>query len=344
MIKKSKKTSNFTCVDNDLLQKSTLSFAARSLLILLISYPADWKIRVSFVRKTCQVGRNKAYSLLGELIEAGYAKRNILRYKNGRFKEFDYIIYDRPIATKIAKAKPIAQAQEATIVEDTELGQDNKVNKEVNMTAYAETEINLGFVAGREVILRAGQTGLDYMLELSKLKLCNDTVEEIAEFLAAKGFDPDNCALGGGSDTAYELSEAEFEAYYKKSQKLLLPQYFEAFWQGYPIKKAKEKAFNAFIKASKNTSIFAILEGLEKYKKSKPHYQDWMHASTFLNQERWKDEYPLIANNKVNTNVQHNRFETKYSPSQADRRSIGDRVADRMLERARELQEQEFNL
>lgn len=66
---------------------------------------------------------------------------------------------------------------------------------------------------------------------------------------------------------------------------------FNAFWRAYPRRVAKGAARKAFDKAIKKTDIETILKAVEAYKVCKPDYQDWAHPSTWLNQERWEDEW-----------------------------------------------------
>lgn len=74
---------------------------------------------------------------------------------------------------------------------------------------------------------------------------------------------------------------------------------FDAFWKTFPCKKAKLAAMKAFIKASKLASIHEILDGVERYKRSKPDYADWCHPATWLNQGRWMDEEVVKQDSKA---------------------------------------------
>lgn len=66
---------------------------------------------------------------------------------------------------------------------------------------------------------------------------------------------------------------------------------FEQFWKAYPRRVKKAAARKSFAKAMKLTDIGAILEAIEQYKLYKPSYQDYAHPSTWLNGERWDDEW-----------------------------------------------------
>jgi len=66
---------------------------------------------------------------------------------------------------------------------------------------------------------------------------------------------------------------------------------FEQFWEKYPRKVGKRRARPAFNKAWGRARWFDIMAGLDRYKRHKPDYCDWMHPATFLNGRRWEDEY-----------------------------------------------------
>lgn len=66
---------------------------------------------------------------------------------------------------------------------------------------------------------------------------------------------------------------------------------FETFWSAYPRRIAKAEARRAFDKAMRKTTLETILSALESYKKHKPEYADFCHPATWLNGERWADEW-----------------------------------------------------
>jgi len=71
---------------------------------------------------------------------------------------------------------------------------------------------------------------------------------------------------------------------------------FEKFWEKYPRSENKNQAIKAFEKARKKVSLEVLLKKLEQYK---AHNQKndikYAYASTWLNQERWADEYDEIV-------------------------------------------------
>lgn len=86
----------FTVINNNIFADGCLSFAAMGLLTYLLSKPDDWEIHVNALVKVTagaakKSGRDAIYSLLNELISAGFVKR----YKRPS-GEMDYFVYDEP--------------------------------------------------------------------------------------------------------------------------------------------------------------------------------------------------------------------------------------------------------
>lgn len=99
-----------------------MSWAARGLLIFLLTKPDNWRISPAhLVAETKSAigkksGRDNVYSLLNELICAGYISRKEIRDESGKIDELDYIISETKInggvvvaseASTIEKAKPL---------------------------------------------------------------------------------------------------------------------------------------------------------------------------------------------------------------------------------------------
>lgn len=66
---------------------------------------------------------------------------------------------------------------------------------------------------------------------------------------------------------------------------------FNRWWASYPLKKAKKEARKAFDRCRKaGVALETLVEGVRRYKASKPPDQHWCHPATWLNQARWEDE------------------------------------------------------
>lgn len=69
---------------------------------------------------------------------------------------------------------------------------------------------------------------------------------------------------------------------------------FEEFWKCYPKRRGKGAARKAYAKAVRNVEHSDIMAGLRRFVLAEPWHGDIQfcpHPSTWLNQERWDDEY-----------------------------------------------------
>jgi hypothetical protein len=65
---------------------------------------------------------------------------------------------------------------------------------------------------------------------------------------------------------------------------------FRKFWQAYPLRVKKPLAWQAWGRARTKAGEEVILAGVERYRRTKPDWQQWAHPSTWLDGERWADE------------------------------------------------------
>jgi hypothetical protein len=69
--------------------------------------------------------------------------------------------------------------------------------------------------------------------------------------------------------------------------------FLDHFWPAYPLKVGKDAAARKFdaLRRSGRVSFADLMAGLDAYKRNKPPDRDWCHATTWMNQGRWADEY-----------------------------------------------------
>jgi len=70
---------------------------------------------------------------------------------------------------------------------------------------------------------------------------------------------------------------------------------FDVFWKAYPHKVGKGAALKAFSAAGKKAGLATMLAGVERYIAAKPPDRQWCNPATWLNQERWEDQYGVTA-------------------------------------------------
>jgi hypothetical protein len=94
-----RKSDNFTMIENALLRNKSLSFKARGILCHLLSHRAGWKIRMSELRKDCVDGEAAIRSGIDELVRAGYMTRERVRGDSGRMLGWRYRVFEEPVPT-----------------------------------------------------------------------------------------------------------------------------------------------------------------------------------------------------------------------------------------------------
>jgi hypothetical protein len=112
-------TSNYYILNNATVADKELSWAARGLLVFLLTKPDNWRVSPAhLVSETKlaigkQSGRDHVYTLLSELIAAGYIAREQIRDESGKIDDTDYIVNE----AKIKDGFPVAA--QASIAEKT---------------------------------------------------------------------------------------------------------------------------------------------------------------------------------------------------------------------------------
>lgn len=93
-IKRAKRKSNFTTVNNDYLQDVNLSWKAKGLITYIMSLPDDWQLNISDLKNRSKDGRDSTANGVNELIENGYCFRVKQRNSGGMFVGYDYTVSD----------------------------------------------------------------------------------------------------------------------------------------------------------------------------------------------------------------------------------------------------------
>lgn len=93
------KTKNYTVMSNYHLQDKNLSYRAKGLLSCMLSLPDDWNYSVRGLASISKEGIKAINSILKELEENYYLKRERKQENNGRFY-YEYNIYETPYTQK----------------------------------------------------------------------------------------------------------------------------------------------------------------------------------------------------------------------------------------------------
>ena len=86
----------FVTINQDAVEDSRLSWAARGLLGYLLSRPDDWKVLIKDLQRRGDLGRDGIYKLLRELRETGYVQYQRTRDDQGRMRGGIYYVREIP--------------------------------------------------------------------------------------------------------------------------------------------------------------------------------------------------------------------------------------------------------
>lgn len=93
------KNNNYTVMSNYHLQDVDLSLKAKGMLSYMLSLPADWDYSINGLVAQCKENVKAIRSVLNELIENNYIKRDRVQEANGQFS-YDYQIFELPYTQK----------------------------------------------------------------------------------------------------------------------------------------------------------------------------------------------------------------------------------------------------
>lgn len=89
------KSSNYSIINNTVLNDDRISWEAKGLAAYLLSKPDDWRINTAQLWKASANGHGSVKRTLRELETAGYLRRTRTRRPNGSF-EWDHALYEIP--------------------------------------------------------------------------------------------------------------------------------------------------------------------------------------------------------------------------------------------------------
>lgn len=137
---------NYTVITNDLAQDHSLSFAARGLLLYLLSLPDDWKIQVSHLTTLTDLKTKGVLSLLKELKINGYIHLTKLSMVSG----WEYYVFEKKISEEefkeFLRTKPLGLQSNYAFEEEFRKEQllSNKENKYIKSNKNPLTPLKVG--------------------------------------------------------------------------------------------------------------------------------------------------------------------------------------------------------
>lgn len=88
------KKGNYSVISNECLDDPELSFKAKGLLCYLLTKPSHWTINVKHLITVSKDGRDAVYSIIDDLVVAGYIVKERIKGEAGKFAAFNYIVHE----------------------------------------------------------------------------------------------------------------------------------------------------------------------------------------------------------------------------------------------------------
>lgn len=184
------KTKNYTVMSNYHLQDKNLSFKAKGLLSCMLSLPDDWNYSVRGLASISKEGIKAINSILKELEENYYLKRERKQENNGRFY-YEYNIYETPYTQKGITDKGLTL--NGTQINTNIINNNNKDKIDKAFNPITNELIKRNFIEEYDLELYKYD---DLFIELLNeyeykdvIKVCNYI---IGKWKDNKGFDEDN--------------------------------------------------------------------------------------------------------------------------------------------------------
>ena len=96
LVKRTKRTKNFTVVGNEIFDCPELSLEAMAILIYVLSLPDDWMLHKTVLQKKFKVGRRIIDRAFREIETAGYMHSLEMIKIGNKFVGRNYMFYDNP--------------------------------------------------------------------------------------------------------------------------------------------------------------------------------------------------------------------------------------------------------
>lgn len=90
-------SNHFFILTRSSVQDARLSFEARGVLAYLLSKPDDWELMPEDIASQGNIGRNKAYRIIKELMDHGYITRTMHRNEKKQIVRVDYQVFEKPL-------------------------------------------------------------------------------------------------------------------------------------------------------------------------------------------------------------------------------------------------------
>lgn len=182
------KTKNYTVVSNYHLRDKNLSLKAKGLLTVLLSLPDDWDYSVNGLVEILKEGKDGITSTLKELEKSGYLKRTQDKDENGKFKGYNYDVYEKPFTENPSTVNPYT---ETTLTEEPpQRNTKESSTKQVNTKGLSTKESKHTHGEYSHVLLT--QTDYQKLVEQYGEEMTEKAITFLDEYIEMKGYKSKN--------------------------------------------------------------------------------------------------------------------------------------------------------
>ena len=123
---------NKTCINDP-----RLSLKAKGLLVYLLSKPDNWYVNTKDISRHSSNGIKSVWSAINELVHFGYMYKHQFRSDNGRYGNYNYIVFEDPSKSSPVKYAPLPNRPFRSSVmscpdNDAQLNIDIKINNNLS--------------------------------------------------------------------------------------------------------------------------------------------------------------------------------------------------------------------
>ena len=283
-------------IPNHILNDSTLSLKAKGLWGYIQSKPDGWEFSIERMTKQLKEGKASIQHAIWELEKARLLVRKQAKDTKGKWKGYDYFLYENPLPEESSVEKPSAENSSTGSSANISKRDINSYSSEDSFNSSESTacnECSNEFSKKENSNEEKANKYINNSFNENKEENINNNLysskhsNKRSEFISGKE-KPNSPAPNNNSHSHKPPNNSIPENI--KRQRIL----FEKFWLKYPRKINKVGALAEWLKINPDKALFnKIMEGLDNYLK-----YEWpnmeleyiIYPSTFLAQRRWKDK------------------------------------------------------
>jgi len=315
---RTEKVRDYAVIAKHHLKNKSLSYKAKGLMTFMLCVPDDWDYSLAGLAVLASDGIDGVRSGIKELEKHGYLTRRRIRDAGGKLGDIEYTVHeipkfnhddeqqnsrgDLPLMPSTPKSEKPTLASPAlekpilgfpTLVKPTKVLPAQENPTQCNNKGLSINESNIKVLSNKN-IPSCLPVNSDDSQQLT-LNCTNAEPNKQAECLVVE------TAQGTGKPADHAMTLAPPGIF-----PVSVEQQFEQFWQLYPRKVCKKAAKKVWMGIKFDSSLFSIIMAAigtanQYWKHQNTSLKHIPYPSTWLNEERWEDEF--LPDELIGTNI-----------------------------------------